>query len=164
MCDTCVPAQPHEHARAHQTQAWAAAGARCKGGKRCRYPWRREDLWRGTQLTWWQWHGPGGRPRPASALLFLQVHAPELRLSPEAHVIKRCPLPVMEKGQRKPYGPGRGSGGWQTAWALPGPPPPPASPPWPVATLVKVLDGGGISLWYHPLAPFKRTPGTQAGN
>ncbi|OWK16586.1 hypothetical protein Celaphus_00011815, partial [Cervus elaphus hippelaphus] len=81
------------------------------------------------------------------------VHAPVLRLSPEAHVIKRCPGPVMEKGQRKPYGPRRGSGGWQTAWALPGPPPPPASPPWPVATLVKVLDGGGLHFGTTPWPP-----------
>lgn len=94
--------------------------------------------------------GPGGRQRPAAALFFLQAHAPVLSLSPEAHVIKRCPVQVMEKGQRKPHGPGRGSGlRWSLAggWALPRRTQLPASPPWPAATLINGLDAGDFPLF-----------------
>lgn len=101
--------------------------------------------------------GPGGRQRPAAALFFLQAHAPVLPLSPEAHVIKRCPVQVMEKGQRKPHGPGRGSGlRWSLAggWALPRRTQLPASPPWPAAMLINGLDAGDFPLFGTAPGPF----------
>lgn len=55
---------------------------------------------------------------------------------------------------------------WRLADGL-GPPGTPTAPCQPSMARGHARKGPrwrGITLWYHPLAPFKRTPGTQAGN
>lgn len=91
---------------------------------------------------------------PSNFFAFLQTHVPVLRLSPEASRYKRCPMRVMEKGQRKPHGPGKGSGlRWSLAggWALRRRPPPcqTSGGPWPCAS--PPSGGGFTSLGASPV-------------